>query len=265
MPSQKRIAESTLYAELIRRGLPADYARRTADELDDHRADLLADLRASNATDPDAIADERLGETRQLANRIARDYRQRSWFGRWPLLSFVVLPPFVLAAAWACAVLTLLGVGRLWTWSGGAPGEIWSPVEHARLAWGFTLGLFAFIVPAGVAWLHSRVALSKSPSRAFVLTACLGIGLLNSLPYHDYRVDPADPSLAMNLISVPFCDPMDAASLSACIQQLAKPITLSQLLTPILVGLLVVLLDARHRRGALLASPASADRVRVAA
>lgn len=252
-------AETTLFAELVRRGLPAGYARRTAEEIEDHRADLLVDLSSAEE------ADERLGDLGVLARSIARDYRRRSWFGRWPVLSFAVLPPLLLAASWAGVALALLGIGELWTWSGGASGELWSPVEHARVAWAFTLGLFAFIVPAGVAWSCSRLALRRSPSRAFVMTACLGIGLLNSLPHHDYRVDPADPSLAMNLISVPFCDPMDPVSLVACANQLTKPIILCQLLAPILVGLLVVLHDARRRRTSLLAPPAPASPVPIAA
>lgn len=258
--------ETTLYSELIRRGLPADYARRTAEELDDHRADLLNDLRANNAADPNTIANERLGETRQLAKKIARNYRRRTWLGRWPLVNFVVLPPVVLVAMWGGVVLTLLGLGRLWTLSGGESGEIWSPVEHARLSWLLTLGLFAFVVPSCIAWFYGRVALRMTQSRAFVLSACLGIGLLNSIPSHTYRVDPANPELAVNLISVPSCDLTDPAGLFACVCLWATtPFMASQFFAPVLIGTLIVSLDTRRRRAALLAPAAEADRLRLAA
>ncbi|TWT99810.1 hypothetical protein Pla108_07530 [Botrimarina colliarenosi] len=265
MPSflfmKEKPVETTLYAELIRRGLPADYAKRTAEELDDHRVDLLANLRAAGAANPEAVADERLGKTRVLAKRIARDYHRRSWFGRWPLVSFVVLPPLVLATAWTGVVLVLFGVGKIWTWSGGAPGEIWSPVEYTRLSWGLALGVFSFLVPAVVAWFYGRVVLQTTQSRMLVLTACLGIGLLNSLPRHSYRIDPAKPELAMNLISVPFCDPMDAASL----RQLASPVAASQLLTPVLIGVILVWRDNSRRRTSLLAISDGSEPARVAA
>lgn len=241
-------AEKTLYAELIRRGLPTDYACRTAEELDDHRTDLLADLRAQNADDPEAIANERLGETRALAKRIAGDYQRRSWFGRWPSVSFIVLPPAILAAVWTGLVLTLALAGRLWTWSGGAPGEIWSPVENARLSWGLTLGVFAFVVPASIAWFYGRLALQTTQSRCFVLTACLGIGLLNSLPSHSYRVDPADPELAVNLVMLPFCDLTEPAGVAAaCARQWTKPVIACQLLVPMIVGGILLYRDQQRR------------------
>lgn len=257
-------AETTLYAELIRRGLPADYAQRTAEEIDDHRYDLLAELRQANTADPYAIVDERLGETRQLAEEISRDYRRRSWLGRWSLLSFVILPPAVLTAGWFGTVLLLLGIGRVCTWFGGSPGEVWSPVNHAVMSWVFALGLFAFVVPAGIAWLYGRTALRVTQSRAFVLAACLGIGILNSIPQHDYRIDPANPELAMNLVSVPFCDPTDPDSFLACVRQWAKPVAACQLITPVLAGAIVVLLDERRRR-ALLASAPEGTSLRTAA
>lgn len=256
LPSKN--AETTLYAELIRRGLPADYARRTAEELDDHRADLLADLRASKAKDPAAIANERLGETRQLAKKIARDYRRRTWIGRWPLLSCVLLPPALLLFSWAIVVLGLLGLGSLVTLAGGEPGTIWSPVAYAKASWILCLVVFAFLVPAGIAWLVSRVALKTTRLRYCALLAVVGVGFLNSLPHHEYRLDPEDPTLAMNLISIPICDPIEPAWFGTSLRQLRKPILATQLAVPILVGGLVIAMDERRRRVALL-SPTDTD------
>ncbi|MEO0531670.1 MAG: hypothetical protein AAF266_14010 [Planctomycetota bacterium] len=247
---RSRTAETespTLYAELIRRGLPTDYARRTAEELDDHRADLLADLRAEHADDPEEIANERLGETRALAKRIAADYQRRSWFGRWPLVSFLLLPPVLLIAVWTGLIYGLVGVGQLVNWALGstAPGEAERNLESAWTFYYVAIGVFSFAVPVALAWWYSRFALVGAQSRAYLLLACLSFGLMSGMVYHQVAIDPANADRASNLIGMMIAEPVTMA------QHYLKPMQFAQLMVPIAVGVVLLVRDERRRRGAL--------------
>ena len=101
--------------ELIRHGLPAEYAHRAAAELADHHCDLMEELQASGWTEPQAVleASRRLGELRDLAKRAVREYQRRFWCGRWPLITFFLGPIPSLLLVWLISGLTLFGVGRL--------------------------------------------------------------------------------------------------------------------------------------------------------
>ncbi len=256
-------AETTLYAELVRRGLPADYARRTAQELDDHRADLLADLRADGDTDPVSIADERLGETRKLAKRIASDYQRRSWFGRWPLVSFLLAPPLVLCAVWYACVLGIFAISAVAHWFGGPgmPAE-YTTGRNIEAAWGFyyfSVTVFSFLIPCLVAYWYSRFALTAAQSRAYLLMACLSFGLMDGLVYHQVWINPDYANRAANGFGVYFGD---AAAMS---QFFSRPIQLAQLLAPVLVGVALLWRDNRRRAGAMLATSIETDPTRLAA
>lgn len=262
MPSQERSVEPTLYAELIRRGLPADYAQRTADELDDHRADLLADLHSADADNPDEIANERLGETRQLAKKIARDYQRRSWFGRWPLISFLIAPVVILNAVWTAIIyaIYLVGVFVIWTTGGSLEGgEAGRDTGSAWVFYYVVLIAFSFLIPCAVTWWYSRYALLGAQSRAYLLAACLSFGFMNGLVYHDVWVDPDNAEVAMNGFGMMLGD------VSTMTKFFLRPIQLAQLLAPVLVGVVLLHRDRRRRLNALLAAPACEGPVRVAA
>lgn len=249
MPSNEPPLEpSALYAELIRRGLPADYARRTAGELDDHRADLLADLRTNRAEDPEGVADERLGATRKLARKIAADYQRRSWFGRWPLLSFLLAPPALLIACWAALIGGVAALSALLHWldGPGMPAE-YTAGRNLESAWGFyytAIVVFSFLVPVALAWWYGRFALFGAQSRVYLLVACLSFGLMNGLVYHSVWPDPENAQRAVNGFGLMLGYP------SAMIQHYAKPVQLAQLLAPLLVGGLLLARDERRRRAA---------------
>lgn len=256
-------AETTLYAELVRRGLPADYARRTAEELDDHRADLLADLHAAGAENAEAIADEQLGETRKLAKRIASDYQRRSWFGRWPLTSFLLAPPLVLCAVWCACVLGIFAISAVAHWldGPGMPAE-YTTGRNIETAWGFyyfAVTAFSFLVPCVVAWWYSRFALTGAQSRAYLLIACLSFGLMNGLVYHQVWIVPNNADRAMNGFGVYFGDA------TAMAQFFSRPIQLAQLLTPVLVGVVLLWRDNLQRKSALLATTIDTEATSLAA
>lgn len=257
-------AETTLYAELIRRGLPTDYARRTAEELDDHRADLLADLRAQHAEHPEAIANERLGESRALAKRIASDYQRRSWFGRWPLISFLLLPPVLLIAAWTTLFAAIGGLATLAIWITGSPGEYTTgrSIESARTFYYFAFAIISVAIPLAVAWWYSRYALTAAQSRVYLLLACLSFGLANGLLHHDLWIDPNDASQAMNGFGMPL--PYIAAPLEL-VKYYAQPVQFAQLLIPVLVGGVLLYRDQCRRQRSLFVLSGQDGRLEAAA
>ena len=104
-----------MVADLIRHGLPADYARRAAAELADHHRDLVEELQASGWTDEHAQseASRRLGEPHELAKKTVREYQRRYWCGRWPLLTFFLGPIPGLLMVWMITGLSLAGIGRM--------------------------------------------------------------------------------------------------------------------------------------------------------
>ena len=65
--------------ELIRRGLPADYASSAAAELADHHRDLVGEL-CNTGMDESAAAREaaqRLGDHRSLVKKSVREFQRR--------------------------------------------------------------------------------------------------------------------------------------------------------------------------------------------
>jgi hypothetical protein len=96
--------------ELARRGLPGAYVERLVAELDDHFTDVLEErstsMGAARKLQPeadDAIsrnAEQRLGEPRQLAIFAAEQYHARSFWGRHPWLTYLVMPlPLLIVSA----------------------------------------------------------------------------------------------------------------------------------------------------------------------
>ncbi len=106
-------SRDVLRAELEQRGLPPAYIERLLGELDDHYNDLLEERSSSMgaARKLDFEADdlqERLGEPTQLAIFAAEQYRARSFWGRHPIVTFVLGPLPLLLISWivtGCAVV----------------------------------------------------------------------------------------------------------------------------------------------------------------
>lgn len=101
-------APENLAAELVRRGLPVDYAQRAAAEIADHHRDLVGELRA-NGLEETAVAAEasrRIGDPRTLVKKTVREYQRRHWCGRWPLLTFIFGP--VVFTVVSCVAIMLL-------------------------------------------------------------------------------------------------------------------------------------------------------------
>jgi hypothetical protein len=101
-----------LRSELRRQGLPRAYITRLLAELDDHYEDLLEERSTSMGAarklqlEQDDLH-ERLGEPAQLALFAAEQYHARSFWGRHPLVTFLVAPLPLLMATWVTYCLAV--------------------------------------------------------------------------------------------------------------------------------------------------------------
>lgn len=120
MPNVTPAVTEKLAIELVRRGLPVEYAQRAADELADHRRDLVEELRACgrDAATADQEASRRLGDLPMLVKKTVREYQCRFRCGRWPLLTFILAPIPALGLLWVAMAATLAGGASICDWLG---------------------------------------------------------------------------------------------------------------------------------------------------
>lgn len=175
-------------AELVRRGLPIEYAQHVAAELDDHRHDLFVELRASGLDEFAATAESarRLGGSQCLIKRTVKEYRRRHWCGRWPIVAFLLGPVPAVIAAWIATGLAVLCV--LWplAWLGFVsdfePDGIVTTgewiVDRMIQAW-FLLAVPALVM-FGFARLARRAALGWPWILATASVLALSVGLVKS-------------------------------------------------------------------------------------
>jgi hypothetical protein len=115
MPEIDPIQE--LGRKLLRQGVPRRHAARIVQELVDHRDDLEAEGRAAGQSLEAArsAASEKLGDIYELAEELLATRRRSYWYGRHPLISFVLLPlpAFLLLFLF----IALLFLGAVMPWS----------------------------------------------------------------------------------------------------------------------------------------------------
>jgi hypothetical protein len=164
--------------DLVRRGLPVDYARGSATELADHHRDLVEELRAgglSQTTAEDEAAN-RLGDHRMLVKKAVREFQLRHWCGRWPLLTFFLGPVPLVILLWAATTFVWLMV----VWPMQQLGIIAPHEPDGILSWGewaVVYGFrywFFFVTPAlVVCYLGRRVSRSSLSCAWLLLSAAL--------------------------------------------------------------------------------------------
>ncbi|MDY3554036.1 hypothetical protein R5W24_003153 [Gemmata sp. JC717] len=129
---------------VLRRGLPAEYVARLAEELRDHVAEL-------EEHEPGATAEARLGAAEAVADTAVREYRAGRFAGRHPILVFLLVP--VLAVEFALNVYVHAGI-QLVEGIGGMESPFAVGLSHV-LTW-----LCGFVVPVGVLgllwWVYRR-------------------------------------------------------------------------------------------------------------
>jgi hypothetical protein len=98
-----------MVSDLIRRGLPVEYAERAAAEFADHHRDLLEELRATGWSESQAAteASRRLGDSRKLVKKTVREYQRRYWCARWPLITFFLAPIPILLLSWIATTFAI--------------------------------------------------------------------------------------------------------------------------------------------------------------
>lgn len=87
---------------LLELGCPLPRLQRAVREMAEHREDLLRVLVAGGMTEAEAEAraDERLGNTRTLAENLMDSLQQSSWCGRHRWIAFGLLPVLVFPLCW---------------------------------------------------------------------------------------------------------------------------------------------------------------------
>jgi len=148
-------------SELIRRGLPADYAQRAAGEIADHRCNLIDELQAAGLSDMQAAAEasRRLGDSQTLIKKTVREYQRRFWCGRWPLVAFVLAPLPLLLLAWFAMSLVLVSIGwpaGIWGLEMGPQDGILSMKEH--VIGGLYKATYSLALPALIMFALVRIA-----------------------------------------------------------------------------------------------------------
>jgi hypothetical protein len=120
---------SRLVEELLRQGLPKKQVDRLVEELTDHAEDVLSE---NQSIDADQALESRLGSPAQLAAVAKEEFKQSTFAGRHPLLTFVVGP---IATALGIFAITLLVIAFV-TWSASLidPEIETNPISSAQNA-----------------------------------------------------------------------------------------------------------------------------------
>jgi hypothetical protein len=178
-----------LHSQLVRRGLPADYAEHAAAELADHHRDLIDELTATGLSESQASteASHRLGDSRTLVKNTVRAYQRRHFCGRWPLVAFILGPLLMLLVIWVATGLILYGIGSFSERFGSSSTQEFESVPFwhwvmivLAVAW------FLFAAPAMVVFKLARMSNRAAVSWKLVaVSACL-IGV--AVGYIDLRL-----------------------------------------------------------------------------
>lgn len=109
MNSVTPVVPEKFATELIRRGLPVEYAQRAAQELADHRCDVISELELGGMESTTAAqeAARRLGDDRLLVKKTVREFQRRHWCARWRLFTFLLAPIPALVAVWYAMAMAL--------------------------------------------------------------------------------------------------------------------------------------------------------------
>jgi hypothetical protein len=196
-----------MVSDLIRRGLPADYAERTAAEFADHYRDLVEELRDSGWSESHAAteATRRLGDSRTLVKKTVREYQRRYLCGRWPLITFLLGPIPLLLLSWIATMLALWLLEQTGIFGPYAPDGIISWREW----WIEKLILYSVGFAAPAVTMFALVRLAKRAAlnwKWLVVSACVlgvAVGMMRcQFPGGTMRIEsmPADqPGIALGV------------------------------------------------------------------
>jgi hypothetical protein len=200
-----------LRSELRRQRLPQAYIERLLAELDDHYEDLLEERSTSMGAARKLQLEQddlsvRLGEPAQLALFAAEKYHARSFWGRHPVVTFLVGPLPLLVAVWLATVFSLTGFGMglsyvIEKWL-KMPADQWDYPNHL-VAQAIVMAIVAWIVvvvpPLSVAGLMCRTARRNAVSWRWPIVACGLVAALAATISVGYRIGLAQNEGFMNI------------------------------------------------------------------
>jgi hypothetical protein len=202
-----------LLAEFARRGLPPAYIERLLGELDDHYNDLLEERSSSMgaARKLDFESDDlqkQLGEPTQLAIFAAEQYRARSFWGRHPIVTFVLGPLPLLLVCWV-----ITGFAVVWSAEGITYiGDHWFGIEQDKIVYADHLwaqaGVMSFCMwmiiafpPILVAALMCRTARRNAVNWRWPIIACALMSFVIGFLAVSYRLalQPNDGQIMLGI------------------------------------------------------------------
>jgi hypothetical protein len=203
---ENRLSHDKFHSELRRRGLPPAYIERLVAELDDHFNDLLEERSTSMGAarklqfEQDEVEqhdlEQRLGEPAQLALFAADQYHAQSFWGRHPLVTYLLspLPLFVacfhayLIAIWALGwVVYFVGTYALgWTEATFAdPADfIWLQVVLLSLSSWYLI----VFPPLTVAWLLCRTCRRNALAWRWPVVGCTLLAIVCGMFHVSYHI-----------------------------------------------------------------------------
>ena len=189
-----------LRAELRRRGLPRAYIERLLAELDDHFSDLLEERNSTMSAarklqiEPDDMQ-QRLGEPTQLAIFAAEQYHSRSFWGRYPWFTYLVMPLPLWVACWIACWLALsaivLGIVYI------TPESWRASIQPHEYPWtqAILLALVCWYVmvvpPIATAWSLCRIAQRNSLDWRWPAFGCALLAIVAATFSVSYRLSSA--------------------------------------------------------------------------
>ncbi len=193
-------SRNELRTELEQRGLPPAYIERLLGELDDHYNDLLEErsssMSAARKLDFETNdLQERLGEPTQLAIFATEQYQARSFWGRHPIVTFMLGPLPLLVVSWIITAETIVGFGIGLNYI----CEHWFGVEQDKVVYADHLwlqaGVMTFFIwvvvafpPVLVAAAMCRTARRNALKWRWPIIACTLISLVAGFLAVSYRL-----------------------------------------------------------------------------
>jgi hypothetical protein len=174
-----------LVQQLHQQHLPASYIDRLVEELADH----AVDLQQENASMDAQQSLQLLGSAADLAAVAGREFRQHTFAGRHPWLTFVAGPVAFVPVLFVMLIVGFTGVG--WVLD-AVIGSCWCSDEvlqlplsetEARIEWWFITGFDCYVRFGPfvlAAWVFSRWA-RRSELRRWGLAACVIVALIAGL------------------------------------------------------------------------------------
>jgi hypothetical protein len=203
---ENRLSHEALRSELSRRGLPPAYIERLVAELDDHFTDLLEErstsmgaarkLQIEQKDLEQHDLEQRLGEPAQLAIFAAEQYHARSFWGRHPLVTYLLGPlPLLVAcffayglAFWAVtSVVSFIGTYLLgWTEATFANPANFIGLQAVLLA--FLCWYVTVFPPLTAAWLLCRTYRRNALDWRWPVAGCTLLAIVCGMFQTSYNI-----------------------------------------------------------------------------